>query len=127
MIKLNNKGQSLVMFVLILPIILLMFALVYDIGNAILHKQELDNINYLTVEYGLDHINEDDLEGKLMDMININDNTLNEIIVLVRNDKIQITTKKSVNGMFIKNFEILEIKSSYEGYMKDNKKIIERV
>ena len=42
MLILNNKGQSLVLFVVIMPIILLMFVLVYDIGNAIMKR-----INFL--------------------------------------------------------------------------------
>ena len=45
MFKLNNKGQSLVMFVLILPLLLFIMVLVIDIGNIILSKQELDDIN----------------------------------------------------------------------------------
>ncbi len=43
MLTLNNKGQSLVLFVVIMPIILLMFVLVYDIGNAMYEKR----INFL--------------------------------------------------------------------------------
>ena len=101
MINLNNKGQSLVMFVLVIPILLLVFILVIDIGNAFLQKQELDNINYLTIEYGLDNISD--------------------------NNKIIITTKKNITGIFAKNFKLLEIKSSYSGYIENNKKIIERV
>jgi len=126
MINLNNKGQSLVMFVLVIPILLLVFILVIDIGNAFLQKQELDNINYLTIEYGLDNISDNNIETKLINMINKN-KELNEINVLVDNNKIIITTKKNITGIFAKNFKLLEIKSSYSGYIENNKKIIERV
>lgn len=126
MIKLNNKGQSLVLFILILPILLLMLILVGDIGNAIISKQELDNINYLTIEYGLEHIEEDNLETKLIDMINLN-TTLNEINVSIKDKKITITTKKNVKGILATGFKILKIESSYEGYIEEDKKIIERV
>ena len=51
MLKINNKGQSLVMFVLIIPIFLLILTLVYDVGNAIYEKDRLSNNNYLTIEY----------------------------------------------------------------------------
>ena len=50
MLKINNKGQSLVMFVLIIPIFLLILTLVYDVGNAIYEKDRLSNTNYLTIE-----------------------------------------------------------------------------
>ena len=55
MLKINNKGQSLVMFVLIIPIFLLILTLVYDVGNAIYEKDRLSNTNYLTIEYGLNN------------------------------------------------------------------------
>lgn len=126
MIKLNNKGQSLVMFILIIPIILLMFILVVDIGNAIISKQELDNINYLTIDYGLDNIDKSNIESKLVDMININ-NKLNEINVSVEGNKIKITTKKNITGILAKGFKIFSIESNYEGYIENGKKIIERV
>ena len=51
MLKINNKGQSLVMFALIIPIFLLILTLVYDVGNAIYEKDRLSNTNYLTIEY----------------------------------------------------------------------------
>lgn len=127
MTKLNNKGQSLVMFILVLPIVLLIFILVFDVGNVIIKKQELDNINYLTIEYGLDHIDDANLENRLIEMININNNDLKEISVLVKNNRIKVTIKNNVNGVLAKEFKILEIVSKYEGYIENDKKIIERV
>ena len=38
MFRLNNRGQSLVMFVVIIPIFLLIITLIYDVGNAIYEK-----------------------------------------------------------------------------------------
>ena len=127
MINLNNKGQSLVMFILIIPILFLILVIVGDIGNAIVNKQELDNVNYLTIEYGLEHIDEDNIETKLIDMINYNDMELNEIEVIVENNEIIINTKKNINGILAKGFNIFNVRSSYKGYIENGKKIIERV
>ena len=127
MIKLNNKGQSLVMFVLIIPILLLIMILVIDIGNAIMNKQEMDNVNYMAIQYGLDHLKETDLENKLINTIMLNSNKLNEISVNVENNKIIITTKKKIKGLIVKKLEIYNLESSYTGYIKNEKKIIERV
>ena len=44
--------------------------MVFDIGNALVKKQELDNVNYLTLEYGLDHVNDSDIENKIDTMSN---------------------------------------------------------
>ena len=43
MFRLNNRGQSLVMFVVIIPIFLLIITLIYDVGNAIYEKNSLSN------------------------------------------------------------------------------------
>ena len=69
MLRLNNKGQSLVMFIVLIPIVLLVFTLVYDVGNAIYEKERLSNTNYMTIEYALDNIN------------NVNENDLIELIM----------------------------------------------
>lgn len=127
MINLNNKGQSLVMFILIIPILLFILIIVYDVGNAFVSKQELDNVNYLTIEYGLEHIDDFDIETELIDMININNMSLSELDVLVENDKITIKIKKNVNGILAKGFSVFSVESNYVGYFENGKKIIERV
>ena len=38
MLNLNNKGQTLVMFIILLPILLFVLTLVYYVGNAIYEK-----------------------------------------------------------------------------------------
>ena len=55
MLKINNKGQSLVLFIVIIPIILLVFVLVYDIGTAIYEKNRLSNTSYMVIDYALDN------------------------------------------------------------------------
>ena len=54
----NNKGQTLVLFVLILPIIIFIMLLVIDVSNMFITKQELNNINKIVLNYGLDIIEE---------------------------------------------------------------------
>lgn len=127
MIKLNNKGQSLVLFILILPILLLVSILVFEIGNVYTSKSELDDINYLVIDYGLDHITETNLEEKLIELIKLNSNDLFYISVNVEDSKINVTTKRKVKGILSKSFDIFEVVSNYEGYMENEDKVIGRV
>ena len=127
MIKLNNKGQSLVLFILILPILLLVSILVFEIGNVYTSKSELDDINYLVIDYGLDHITETNLEVKLIELIKLNSNDLFYISVNVEDSKINVTTKRKVKGILSKSFDIFEVVSNYEGYMENEDKVIGRV
>jgi len=124
---LNNKGQSLVMFVLIIPLMLLIMILVVDVGNTILNKQELDNINYLTIEYGLENIDKDNLEDNLINMIKINNKEIDYIDVYIKDNRISINLKKEINGTLAKRFKLFEIESNYIGYFKNGSMFIERV
>lgn len=127
MIKLNNKGQSLVMFVLIIPILFFMLIIVVDIGNIFLEKQELDNLSYLTLDYGLDNYDRMGVEPKMKQIINKNDSKIEDIEILLSDDKIIIRLKKNISGILVKNLNILDIKSEYVGYISNGKKVIERV
>ena len=126
MIKLNNKGQSLVMFILIIPVLVLIMILVIDIGNGILEKQRIDNINYLIVNYALDNIDDINLENKLTNLITLNDKELSVINVKIENDIVNIELKKNIKGIFNKKLKLVSVTSKYIGYIDDNKKIIER-
>ncbi len=128
MVRLNNKGQSLVMFILIMPILLFIMVLVIDIGNILGEKQELNNVNEMVINYGLDNISTID-ENKLVSMINLNTKKMKNIEVEISNEQIKITLKKDVNSLISQVFNIkkYEIVSSYVGKFRENKKIVERV
>ena len=122
----NNKGQSLVTFVLLIPIIILILFMVYDIGSMVLLKIELNNINYLTMDYGVDKIDEINIQDKLRDMINKNKSDIDNIDISVKENKLYITLEDTLDNKIslIRKFKI-KITSSYIGYMEeDNKKIM---
>lgn len=121
----NNKGQSLVTFVLVIPIIFLIFMMIYDIGNMVLLKNELDNINNIALDYGLDNINEENIKDKIETLIIKNKNDINNISINMEDNKIYIILEDSVNTK-ISFGNIFNVKSSYVGYIDNDKKIIER-
>lgn len=128
MLKINNKGQSLVMFVLIIPIFLFILTLVYDVGNAIYEKDRLSNTNYLTIEYGLDNIGTV-TEKDLKELIEQNITNLKRAYVTIEDNQIEIKIEKEVKGIIGKlfNFNLVEIKSYYKGKIINDKKEIERI
>ena len=128
MLKINNKGQSLVMFVLIIPIFLLILTLIYDVGNAIYEKDRLSNTNYLTIEYGLNNIDtvtENDLKN-LIEQITSN---LKYIYVTIEDNQIEIKMEKDAKSIIGKmfNFNLVKIISHYKGKIINNQKEIERI
>lgn len=128
MLKINNKGQSLVMFVLIIPIFLFILTLVYDVGNAIYEKDRLSNTNYLTIEYGLNNI-DTVTENDLKNLIEQNTSNLKYIYVTIEENQIEIKMEKDAKSIIGKmfNFNLVKIISHYEGKIINNQKEIERI
>ena len=128
MLKINNKGQSLVMLVLIIPIFLLILTLVYDVGNAIYEKDSLSNTNYLTIEYGLNNI-DTVTENDLKNLIEQNTSNLKYIYVTIEENQIEIKMEKDAKSIIGKmfNFNLVKIISHYEGKIINNQKEIERI
>ena len=126
---LNNKGQSLVLFVVVLPILLLIVILVIDVGRLIVCKQELDNINNIALDYGLDNIDVDNLENELRNIIMLNKADIDEVNIFVVDNKIYIELNDKIEGLFtgLINVSIFDINSSYVGYIEVDKKKIEKV
>ena len=124
----NNKGQSLITFVLMIPILLLILFMVYDIGNMVLLKLNLDNINYLAIDYGLDKLDDSDLNNKLTQMINKNKSDIDSIDIVIEDGKIKIALEDKINNKLslINKMNLFKIKSKYIGYKEEDKKIIRR-
>lgn len=121
----NNKGQTLVLFVLILPIIIFIMLLVIDVSNMFITKQELNNINKMVLNYGLDIIEEENIDSKLEELINKNI-SVNEHTIRIDNGIIEVEIKKNIQGIVTKK-KIYEVKSTYKGYIEEDKKVISRV
>ena len=126
--RLNNKGQSLVMFILIIPIILLLLVLIYDVAGALYEKNRLSNTSYLACEYALDNIDSID-ENNVIEYILKNSDNLNNISVIFKDGLVDIELDKNIKGVFGKslNFDLVEVKSKYKGSIVNGKKNIERI
>lgn len=120
----NNKGQSLVTFVLVIPILFLIFMMIYDIGSMVLLKKELNDINYIAVDYGIGHLNDEDVIVKTEKLIKKNKEDINNISIKIEEDKIYVMLEDSIDTK-ISFGNIFKVKSSYVGYMDNDKKIIE--
>lgn len=128
MFRLDNKGQTLVMFVVMIPIIALLITLVYDVGSAIYEKNRLSNTSYIVIEYGLDNV-ESISEGDIISLILKDTNNLSYISVNVDYNEIEIVLKKKVRGVVgrLFGFDLIEVNTHYKGTMIDDVKKIEKV
>lgn len=115
MMKLNNKGQILVLFVVLIPIMLLIMVLVIDCGNVMIEKRKLDNVSKMVLDYGVLHIDDEDVENEIVELFELN---IDDVVVDVNisNGEISISSTKYVDGVFSKiiNVNGFKINSYYE-------------
>ena len=115
----NNKGQSLVLFVLILPIIVLVFAFVFNMGLQYANKIKVTGV----IESNLKII----LEKKIMDIDKINlaikENIDSENEIKLIDNKIYIRVKVDETSVFSRVLPFNNIKDYYYCGNYDNKKI----
>lgn len=118
----NNKGQSLVIFILILPILIAIGALMIDSAYVVAGKNKLENINELAIIETLE--NED--KDKITKGIQLNDDNI-EIKKYQYDDGIVIIhLQNKIDSIFGKLLGIkeYEINSKLKGEIKNNKRII---
>ena len=125
---LNNKGQSLVLFVLLIPIFVMIMASVIDVGNLISAKTEIDNINKIVIDYGLDNMNDTNVVNDMKLLAKENKKDINIDIKFV-DMEYRVLCNYYVDGIFSNVLKIkgYNVKSSYIGYLDNNKKIIKKI
>lgn len=114
----KNKGQVLVCFIIILPILLMLLALVIDLGFMMIKTYRVKDTVKSAIEYGL---KSNDIEG-VETLLNKN---LEDSYTITNNDNIEISVNgsyKAILGNFF-NKDIYKYKFKYIGYI-DNDKII---
>ena len=99
----NNKGQTLVLFVILIPVLLLVFVCFYQIGSIGLDKRKIEDSIETALEYGVDHIDSELLYVSMREIITESNNGVrdNNIDIDVFGDEITIVVKKKYKVAFI--------------------------
>lgn len=122
--NLNNHGQSLVMFILMIPVLVGVMILVIDIGNTIVYKSHTDGVIEMVLDLALDKkIGESQIRDLLNENIGDNRN-----IITISDNEIHIESTGYVKGIFsnLFGFHGFYIKSSYVGIKENNKNVISK-
>lgn len=92
---LNNKGQSLVIFVLILPVLIVFIGYSFDVLNTNYEKNKLENLSLMLKE----NLDEDITDNEIKELVNKND--LNIVVSITRDEsKVEIQLSKRIKSMF---------------------------
>lgn len=99
----NNKGQTLVLFLFLLPIILIVSLSIYQVATMGLEKRKIEDSVNASVEYGINNIDNISLEEKIKEMI-ITENPsikVENIIIDISNKQVTVTVTKEYIISFI--------------------------
>ena len=113
--KLNHKGQTLVSFALILPLLVMLFALVIDTGYTYLEEKELKDSVLLGLKYGMKHYEEDPKE-EIRNIISENVDGLSLLNIYTEGNQIKIQAKKPKKRIFFNFNTRAELSVIYTAY-----------
>ena len=119
---LNNKGQVLVVFVILLPIFLLILTGLIDLALLNLEVKKLNSNTHDALEYYLDNYEEEDVLENTKTLLNKNVKNI-EININDSDDKVTIKVEKNYKSIYSVISKKEHLISKYIGD-KETKKII---
>lgn len=122
-IKVNNKGQTLVAFILILPIILMVFAVIIDFGMYNIERRHIISNVKDSIKYGLKNIDSDNIKRDMESLLykNIDNKSIKTLDISLDNDSITININVEYKTIFSKLLKFYnEINLSYFGKIENN-------
>ncbi len=126
----DNKGQTLVLFVILIPLIFVLLGLVIDIGLLTNEKNKVDNAvkdsikNSLTTELS----NNQTMEEKVVYLINSNVENIIINKIEYKDSILYLNVSKEYKTIFarILNQKKYIIDMKYKAYIENNKVIIKK-
>ena len=119
MIKMNDKGQVLVAFILMIPIILLIFVAITDIGLSNIEDRRVDNTVKNSVKYGINNLDKENVKDMMKSLImdNLKNVDTISIDVDIDNNYVKATVNVKYEGLI--NISDKTIASSYYANIND--------
>lgn len=121
--RLNDRGQTLVLFVLLLPVFILILGFLVDMGNLHIQKRKVDYTIDDTLQYGMEHLDmdEDMLKQELHKLLQLNLKTIEKERIVIENNQITISITKKIETVFGNLFQKEEdtIVIQKKAYFKD--------
>ena len=120
----NNKGQTLIIFVILIPILILVAALVVDTGLMTFEKERYRGIIENGIEEYFDTGNVEETEK----IFSLNDIAKEEYTIIVQENQIEVSLNTFIEAIFGKiiNIEEYEIKMNYVGTKEGERVIINK-
>ena len=124
--RMNNKGQVLVAFILMIPIILLMCVAITDVGLMNIESRRVNNTVRNSVKYGINNLGKTNIKDTMKSLIMDNLKNVDSISIDVDidNSYAKATVKVKYKGLI--NITNRDITSSYYANISDGKVTINK-
>lgn len=124
----GRKGQVLVGFLLLLPLFLILFVFVVDVGFMKIAERNVENTIKEAITYGLkqEQFPEDEKQQKIETILKKNIDSIQTLEVTVTSEEIKVhvvVTRQNIFGTLI-NQRIYKIDKTYKGYNDQKIRII---
>ncbi len=121
----TNKGQSLVIFVILLPIIFILITLVWELGNLSVAQSKYESEIKDAIKYGLSHQEDPELNQKIKELLDSNID--GEKNIVIREGVIKINVKSEYKTVYRALFkDKFDIDITYTGHTENEKVIIKK-
>ena len=116
----NNKGQSLVIFIIIIPVIFIVFSFLYDYAYIINSQNKYENVTRTILNSTLE-------EDKIVDLYKQNGYKVDDFKYKKENDKVYIQNSYKITSVFgnIVNLKNYTVSINYVVINSNNGIIIE--
>ncbi len=121
MTKMNNKGQVLVAFILMIPIILMLTICIVDVGLQSIEIRRIDNTVRNSVKYGIKNLDKENAEATMKSLIMDNLKNIDDAIITVDIDNNYAKATVTVKYKGLVNITNKTIKLGYYASIKDEK------
>ena len=120
----NNKGQTLIIFVILIPILILVAALVVDTGLMAFEKERYRGI----IENGIEEYFDTGNVEETKKIFSLNDIAKEEYTIIIQENQIEVSLNTSIEAIFGKiiNLQEYEIKMNYVGTKEGERVIINK-
>lgn len=117
----NNKGQVLVVFIILLPIIFMIFTFVIDLGLLYIEKKELDSVVENSLDYYINNKDVPLIEEKVENLIYKNVDDINNLEIDNNELYFEITIEKEYKSLYSLISNSDNVLVSYKIYKDDNR------
>ena len=124
----NRRGQTLVIFIIVLPIFALLAAFAIDSGSMIKTKTKLKSITEMVIRDNIDDLSNTNLINDIKNIYAKNDIPTDNLKILVSTNKLIVSNYYSINSIFgyLIGNDKYNISIKLTGYYNNDKIIIEK-